>query len=472
MEGTIVGAADVVIVTAAEGEDDGVRAVRGGALTEWANRAGPGAFSVQSCVFESSSGHPLNIVLARAHEQRAEATATMATALLEEYRPRCLAMCGVCAGRPGWTELGDVIVADRIYRYDAGTRVDGRLARHDVATYNLDADWKQAAERLTVPSSAVWLSERPYTLAAQSQWLLAELRAGRDPETSPERDSRCHDWRDVLEDLWKRGALVRNTLTLTAKGTAEIDRVLLLHHGSLPNRPPFKIHVGPFGTGNNLVTDDAIWDEIVIQQSHVRGLDMEASAIGVVGHVWKVPNTIVVKGVMDFAERKRARYFRPFAARAAAEVLMAFLRDRLAAYVDEHATALGLSVSRDEHELQLWAFNRGTHVIRDIEVTAIPAAEDWFERTHGPLPKIEPGSESSNLVYPIVGGWFHATIPQLSPSRGYMIARGNLNSRDYTVMDFDVFWNDHEGRQRKSNGVADVRTADGDLTLKPRVRPV
>lgn len=467
-----MGAADVVIVTAAEGEDDAVRAIRGGALTEWTNRLGPGAFSVQTCEFESSSGHPLTVVLARAHEQRAEATATMATALLEEYRPRCLAMCGVCAGRPEWTELGDVIVADRIYRYDAGARVDGRVALHDVATYNLDADWKQAAESFRVPPSAAWLSGRPYTLAAQSQWLLAELRAGRDPKTSPERDSRCHDWPEVLEDLWKRGSLARNTLGLTAEGTAEIDRILLLHHGSLPNRPPLKIHVGPLGTGNNLVIDDTIWDELEVQQSHVRGLDMEASAIGVVGHVWKVPNTIVVKGVMDFAERKRARYFRPFAARAAAEVLVAFLRDRLAAHVDDHATALALSVSRDAHEMRLWAFNRGTHVIRDIEVTAVPAAEDWFESTHGPLPKIALGSESSKLSYPILGGWFHATIPQLSPSRGCMIASGNLDPHDYTMMDFDVFWNDHEGRQRKGHGVADVRSTDGDVTLKPRVRRV
>lgn len=200
---------------------------------------------------------------------------------------------------------------------------------------------------------------------------------------------------------------------------------------------------------------------------------MEASAIGVVGHVWKVPNTIVVKGVMDFAERKRARYFRPFAARAAAEVLIAFLRERLASHADEHATALALSVSRDGHELRLWATNRGTHVIRDIEVSAIPAAEDWFEHTHGPLPKLfESGSESSKLVYPILGGWFYATIPQLSPGRGYMIARGTLGPDDYTVMDFDVCWNDHEGRQRKSNAVADFRTADGDVPLKHRVRPI
>jgi hypothetical protein len=275
----------------------------------------------------------------------------------------------------------------------------------------------------------------------------------------------------VLEDLWKRRALANNALDLTAAGTAEIDRVLLLHRGSLPDRPALKVHVGPLGTGNNLVVDDAIWDDLEVQQSHVRGLDMEASAIGSVGHVWKVPDTLVVKGVMDFAERKRARHFRPFAARAAAEILLAFLRERLAPHVDQHAAALSLSIARDGKELRVSVINSGTHVIRDIEVNAIPADDDWFEHTHGPLPRLVSGSAASTLVYPIVGGWFHAAIPQLSPNRGYTIASGHIDPSDYTMMDFDLFWNDHEGRQRKSHGLADVRTTAGDVALKPRVPP-
>jgi nucleoside phosphorylase len=35
--------------------------------------------------------------------------------LVEAYKPQCLAMCGVCAGRPGEVELGDVIVADVLW---------------------------------------------------------------------------------------------------------------------------------------------------------------------------------------------------------------------------------------------------------------------------------------------------------------------------------------------------------------------
>ena len=74
------------------------------------------------------------------------------------------------------------------------------------------------------------------------------------------------------------------------------------------------------------------------------------------------------------------------------------------------------------------------------------------------------------MVYPYLGAWFYATIPQLNPSRGYMIAKAKLAQQDYTAMEFEVSWNDHEGRCRKSYGSADVRTG-GTITLQPRSLP-
>ena len=41
------------------------------------------------------------------------ATAALAATLAERLKPACLAMCGVCAGHPTDTELGDVVLADR-----------------------------------------------------------------------------------------------------------------------------------------------------------------------------------------------------------------------------------------------------------------------------------------------------------------------------------------------------------------------
>jgi hypothetical protein len=144
-------------------------------------------------------------------------------------------------------------------------------------------------------------------------------------------------------------------------------------------------------------------------------------------------------------------------------------RQQNAATEDVHARALRLDVSREGSVLQISATNQGTHVIRDIEINAIPDDEDWFERSHGPLPKlIEGGSRDVEVVCPIVGGWFYATARQLNPNRGWTIASFDLKSENYTRIDFDVFWNDHTGKQRKAHAVADVKALDGDLGLRPR----
>jgi hypothetical protein len=143
-----------------------------------------------------------------------------------------------------------------------------------------------------------------------------------------------------------------------------------------------------------------------------------------------------------------------------------------AAVEDVHARALRLDVSRDGSLLRVSALNQGTHVIRDIEINAIPDDEDWYERTHGPLPRlVEGGGRGIDVTYPILGGWFHATVAQLSPNRGWTVATFEMKSTDYTVIDFDVFWNDHTGQQRKAHAVGDVRTLHGDLALKPRPEP-
>jgi hypothetical protein len=136
---------------------------------------------------------------------------------------------------------------------------------------------------------------------------------------------------------------------------------------------------------------------------------------------------------------------------------------------DLHARALRVEVKRHGTALHISALNQGTHVIRDIEINAIPDDEDWFEQSHGPLPKlIEGGGRGVEVVYPIAGGWFYATVAQLSPSRGCGVASFETTSADYTQIDFDVFWNDHTGKQRKAHKVADVNTLEGDLWLEPR----
>jgi nucleoside phosphorylase len=240
-------------------------------------------------------------------------------------------MCGVCAGRPGWTELGDVIVADRVYRYDVGEICEATGARHvrpDVTTYQIPADWKQPAERLVVRPDAGWLALRPRTQEAQQRWILAEIHARRDPLKAPDRNVCCADWDSVLESLWANGQLKTGTLEMTAEGHETIARLQLLYPDGLPEPGVPEVHVGAIGTGSALQKSDRIWETLADDKRLVRGLDMEGAVIGFVGWAHDV-RSVVVKGVMDFAECERTHRFKPFAARAAAEVLLELLRTQL-----------------------------------------------------------------------------------------------------------------------------------------------
>lgn len=332
---------DVLIITAAEGEDVAVRRVAAGAVEPWEETDGPEGFpfAVWHRSYQARGGRILRVALVQAASLGGEAAALAAGSLVGAYRPTALAMCGVCAGRPDRVNLGDVIIADRVYPYDSGETVedaaDGRSVERlkpDLTTFQINARWKRAAEHFLVPEDAPWLRDRPRPLELQADWLLNELLDRRDPANpgrSSERHERCPDWRKVVDDLWKRGLLVQGTLELSEAGLRHVEAVKARHPDGLPEPPRFQIHVGPLATGNSVVKVPGFFDRLASQQRGVLGLDMEASAIGLAAHVQEVPRMIVVKGVLDNASPAKSDHVREFAARAAAEVLIGFLREHL-----------------------------------------------------------------------------------------------------------------------------------------------
>ncbi|MDP2316750.1 MAG: hypothetical protein Q8P41_27895 [Pseudomonadota bacterium] len=326
--------ADVLIVVAADGEDTPFANVDRGAAGAWEPLSGTGYdLPIRRRTYRALDGGLFSVALTRAASQRSEATTAAATRLVGALRPLCLAMSGVCAGRPGWATLGDVIVADRLYRYGAGRRTEDKESGRktylaDTTTFNLHHTWKQAAEELR-PEAADWLRARPVERDTQENWVLLELGAGRNPSRASDRHERCRDWREVLRELWRRKLVVENTLELSAEGARRAQGLHLLFPDGLPAEPTPQVRVGPLGTGDDLVAESGIWEELETVQGTIRGLDMEASAIGVVAALENVPRAIVMKGVMDYADPERQYGFRTFAARAAAEVMMQFLREQM-----------------------------------------------------------------------------------------------------------------------------------------------
>jgi tetratricopeptide (TPR) repeat protein/nucleoside phosphorylase len=337
------GRVDVLILTAAEGEDDGVLAVREGRLGDWQKGERFG-YPVWFADFRSTGGGVLRVALARPVEMGGEHTATTASPLVQDLKPQCLAMCGVCAGRPGYTNLGDVVIASKTWRYDTGeivrqTSGDEPEIRQDVATYQIAAPWLPKAQaaakacsdpaqrRAQWPAADDWLATRPLDDEVQGLWLLRELAEGRDPLAAPDREQRCPRWEAVLAQLEGRGHL--RGADLTDAGREHVRTTLFRNRGKLPEPSGWRVHVGPLATGNRLIRDVAIWGALAKTERLTYGLDREASALAQTGWVHGVEHALVVKGVSDYAEPERHRDVCSFAARAAAEVLLRFLRETL-----------------------------------------------------------------------------------------------------------------------------------------------
>lgn len=330
--------ADVVIVTALKDDEyDEARKVKDGLIGDWSQARIDGT-EVAFADYEAADGQPLRIAMTWATRMRGTAAADVAGRLLDRLGAGCVAMCGVCAGRRGDVQPGDVIIADLVYRYDTGAlRVEYDEHGQQHERFKADPDPLPLAEAILHRAQAFrvvgapWIHERPLTLAAQCDWVLAQLNAGQDPLIHADSEQRCPAWSKTLERLKSLGYVTENLgadiqLKLTGEGTAYIRGLLLKHRRNLPTTPPWHLHIAPIATGGSVMRDPKLFDRLSETNRKVLGVEMEAAAIAATAHARNLP-WVVMKGVMDHADHDKDDLLKRFAARASAECLIRFLRE-------------------------------------------------------------------------------------------------------------------------------------------------
>ncbi len=193
----------MLIVTAIKLEYDAVLAVSTGALagSEWEERPGPTKLKVAFRTFHARGGGTLRVAVTRALRMGGEHAVNAAAPLIDAYDVRCVAMCGVCAGRRGDVSLGDVVIADHLWKYDAGKlkveTVDGHRVKRvqgETITYGLPVEWQQPAEDFEPDRTQAWLARRPRGHEAQGDWILASIANGDDPRKAADRAVKCPDY--------------------------------------------------------------------------------------------------------------------------------------------------------------------------------------------------------------------------------------------------------------------------------------
>jgi len=317
---------DVLIVTALKEELDALLEVTTGLVEPWRDQHG-GDVPHHVATFDGEHGQ-VRMAAVRLTRMGGVATAMAATRLAELLTPICLAMCGVCAGHPEDTDLGDVIIADRVFQHDEG-KAKADTLQGDLWVHTLKAPWLHAAQDLVGPAETF----HGYVTADDEVgqwWFVEQLLAGRDPMRSAAlrrylSDARRSAILQTLCDELGYVSFVGGAFNLTDIGR-DVGRQHRAFHGTLVTQRPYHVHVGPIGSGNAVIADGAIWNRLAtnLGMRKTLAVEMEAASVGQVAHERSLP-FVVAKGVMDHADQSKDDRFKAFAAKASAQVLLRLL---------------------------------------------------------------------------------------------------------------------------------------------------
>jgi nucleoside phosphorylase len=324
---------DVLILTALEDELAAVLALG----DDWSERKDRGGFPYHRRQFIRDGGkRPLVVAAAWLGKMGRTVTAIRGSAFLGELDPDCVAMCGICAGMRGETELGDVIIADKLFSFDEGKLVaaPGKEPElhHEIKTHDLHPLWTMNAASVKREMDLPALQKlRPPSKEAQGRWLrhaqyAHEVDGGPAPDAHTEQETACPDWTEILDEaLSKRLVVLKaGALSLTDAGREEVLNERMRFRKKLPRDPDLRVHVGTVGTGSAVQKDPGLFPRLRRVMRSTIGVEMEGAAIGeLASHFEK--RGIVVKAVSDHGDLQKDDSFRAFACRASAEVLLAFL---------------------------------------------------------------------------------------------------------------------------------------------------
>lgn len=321
---------DVLIIAALKMEYDAAR--EAARITDWTSDTVMPSFSFERGTYHSEGGKKLQIAIAHPKDMGPWGSFPIITALTHDLKPKCLAMCGVCAGKPSEVALGDVIISKFTYAYEEGKHTaDGFVGDH--VQFPILHRWIKAAQELSpegLPAHTATVSDEH-----RKVWLLQQCLEfpKDDPCDHPnwKRFFSEKNWKATLEDLEREELISRKPgkIVVAKKGKDYVREYLFVEKDPL-RALPFKIKVGPIASGSAVLKDGLIWKELTeLGVRSIVGAEMEAAVIGGVAHKFEIHEWVVVKAVMDYAGILKNDRYKPFAAMASAQVLFRFLENQL-----------------------------------------------------------------------------------------------------------------------------------------------
>lgn len=316
------------------------------------------------------SGH--NVVLAHMPEMGKVSAASVAAGLRSSFKCiRVAFIVGICGAAPfgpdDQTEiiLGDVVISETLVQYDLGRQYPDMFqskASLEATLTRPGSESRAMLAKLKVTSNRVQLQDDilQYTAVLQE-------KLPRTAYPGPEKDrlyqsSYTHRHRAVPSicaicesspQIFCFRAAESNCNEVGCESEMLIPRQRLLadHEGaaSIANKPAPQVHFGRIGSADTVMKSAEHRDRVAEEFSLV-AFEMEGA--GAWDHF---PNTLVIKGVCDYADSHKNKQWQYFAAATAASCLKALLCD------------WGLVDQATAHDA-----NRPTEGRRDISKDMIP----------------------------------------------------------------------------------------------------
>lgn len=242
--------------------------------------------------------------LVRPPRMRKTAAAMTLMEYIHELNPRFLAMVGFCAGKKGSVNLGDVVVAEKVYNYDNGKETDNGNFLPEIECFRIPDFWKMMIERMGDDWKRRITVNKPVDLEYERYLFIQNCLEAEGPIAVKEAWSHDDfpDLRLLIEEYRKMGYLRLSSgkIHMTKKGKSVFEDKMVTDYWGGYKAEQTRVRIGQMATGANVIEHDDIFD--YLQRTYERktiAIDMEATAVGEVSS-YKEKHFLVAKGVGDY----------------------------------------------------------------------------------------------------------------------------------------------------------------------------
>ncbi len=315
---------DVLILLATEEEEAAILK-----NDDWIERVEEGENGFTYFVREETK----KFALVRAGGMREGEMSAIGQHFIDVLHPTYIAMAGFCAGNNDKVSLGDVVVADTMYRFGEGKETDTVLLP-EINAYRISAQLKQKIQRFGNDWIRTINLDKPIDYGKQKYDILKDINElDPDCKIKPREKWDSNEYpnfpdilKEMLENEWVSNEC--GDLYVLPKGRNEIQKLFQTEYWSGYQEKETSVVIGPMACGDNVEQKTDIFTSLETEYDRKTvALDMESHSLGILSSN-NGNKCIVAKGVGDYAglhKKKQNRYIE-YASAASCRFIIEFFK--------------------------------------------------------------------------------------------------------------------------------------------------